>query len=57
MAEGRSSSLANQPTRGLDVGAVSYVHARLLEARSKGAAILLLSGDLESCWRSPTGSR
>jgi len=39
--------LANQPTRGLDVGAVSYVHGRLLEARERGAAILLISEDLE----------
>jgi general nucleoside transport system ATP-binding protein len=39
--------LANQPTRGLDVGAVSYVHKKLLEARARGAAILLISEDLE----------
>ena len=39
--------LANQPTRGLDVGAVSYVHARLLEARARGAAVLLISEDLD----------
>ena len=39
--------LANQPTRGLDVGAVSYVHERLLEARGRGAAILLISEDLD----------
>jgi len=39
--------LANQPTRGLDVGAVSYVHGRLVEARRKGAAILLISEDLD----------
>jgi simple sugar transport system ATP-binding protein len=39
--------MANQPTRGLDVGAVSYVHGRLLEARMRGAAILLLSEDLD----------
>ncbi|MER2536113.1 MAG: ABC transporter ATP-binding protein [Rhizobiaceae bacterium] len=39
--------LANQPTRGLDVGAVAYVHGRLLEARARGAAILLISEDLE----------
>ncbi|BCH35408.1 ABC transporter ATP-binding protein [Mesorhizobium sp. L-8-10] len=39
--------LANQPTRGLDVGAVAYVHRRLLEARERGAAILLISEDLE----------
>ena len=39
--------LANQPGRGLDVGAVAYVHEQLLAARAKGAAILLISEDLE----------
>ena len=39
--------LASQPTRGLDVGAVAYVHARLLDARARGAAILLISEDLD----------
>ncbi len=39
--------MANQPTRGLDVGAVAYVHRRLLEARANGAAILLISEDLD----------
>ncbi|WP_429130951.1 ABC transporter ATP-binding protein [Ensifer sp. 4252] len=39
--------LASQPTRGLDVGAVAYVHRMLLEARARGAAILLISEDLE----------
>ncbi len=39
--------LANQPSRGLDVGAVAYVHSRLLEARARGAAVLLISEDLE----------
>ena len=29
--------LANQPTRGLDVGAVAYVHQQLLEARASAA--------------------
>ena len=29
--------LANQPTRGLDVGAVAYVHEQLLAARARGA--------------------
>lgn len=36
-----------QPTWGLDVGAIEYVHQRLLEARKKGIAILLISTDLE----------
>ncbi|WP_431858940.1 ABC transporter ATP-binding protein [Azospirillum sp.] len=39
--------LASQPTRGLDVGAVSYVHGRLLEARAAGAGVLLISEDLD----------
>lgn len=39
--------LANQPVRGLDEGAIAYVQGRLLEARSNGAAILLISEDLD----------
>lgn len=36
-----------QPTRGLDVGATEYVRQKLLEQRHKGAAILLISEDLD----------
>lgn len=39
--------IAAQPTRGLDIGAVTYVHNRLLEARKRGAAVLLISEDLD----------
>ena len=39
--------LANQPVRGLDVGAVNYVHSQLLSARDRGATILLISEDLD----------
>jgi simple sugar transport system ATP-binding protein len=39
--------IASQPTRGLDVGATDYVRAKLLEQREAGAAVLLLSEDLE----------
>lgn len=39
--------IANQPTRGLDVGATEYVRSRLLDARGKGAAVLLISADIE----------
>lgn len=39
--------VAAQPTRGLDIGATEYVRAQLLEQRSKGAAILLISEDLD----------
>jgi simple sugar transport system ATP-binding protein len=39
--------IANQPTRGLDEGAIAQVHARLLEAKSGGAGILLITEDLD----------
>jgi len=39
--------VANQPTRGLDVGAIEGIQNLLLEQRSNGAAILLLSEELE----------
>lgn len=39
--------LASQPTRGLDVGAVAYVHRQLIAARERGAAVLLISEDLD----------
>lgn len=39
--------IANQPTRGLDIGATEYVRQKLLEEKGKGAGILLISADLE----------
>jgi len=39
--------VAAQPTRGLDIGATEYVREQLLEQRRKGAAILLISEDLD----------
>jgi simple sugar transport system ATP-binding protein len=39
--------LANQPTRGLDVGASAEVGRRLFEARARGAGVLLISEDLD----------
>jgi len=39
--------VANQPTWGLDVGAVAYVHQRLLDACGQGAALVLISEDLD----------
>ncbi len=39
--------IAAQPTRGVDIGATEYIHQRLLEERSKGTAILLISEDLD----------
>ncbi len=39
--------IAMQPTRGLDVGAITYVHSRIVEARDRGCAVLLISSDLD----------
>jgi simple sugar transport system ATP-binding protein len=39
--------VVSQPTRGLDIAATEYVHDRLLEQRAQGAAILLISSELE----------
>ena len=39
--------IAAQPTRGLDVGAIEFVHRRLVEERDEGRAVLLVSLELE----------
>jgi simple sugar transport system ATP-binding protein len=39
--------IAAQPTRGLDVGAIEYVHRRLVEQRDAGCAVLLVSFELD----------
>ncbi len=39
--------IAVQPTRGLDVGAIEYIHKRLVEHRDKGHAVLLVSFELD----------
>jgi general nucleoside transport system ATP-binding protein len=39
--------IAAQPTRGLDVGAIEYLHRRLVEERNEGRAILLVSLELD----------
>ena len=48
--------IAAQPTRGLDVGAIEYVHRRLVEQRDAGCAVLLVSFELDEVWISPTAS-
>jgi simple sugar transport system ATP-binding protein len=39
--------IAAKPTRGLDIGAVEFVHRRLVEERDEGRAVLLISLELE----------
>ena len=43
--------LANQPTRGLDMGAAADVARRLIDARSRGSGIILISEDLDEILR------
>ena len=47
MGEEPSVLIAVQPTRGLDVGAIEYIHGRSLEARDAGRAVLLVSLELD----------
>ena len=39
--------IASQPTRGLDVGSIEFIHKRLVEKRDDGAAVLLVSAELD----------
>ncbi|MDV4146159.1 ABC transporter ATP-binding protein [Shimia sp. FJ5] len=39
--------IASQPTRGLDVGSIEYIHERLIEARDEGDGVLIVSSELD----------
>ncbi len=39
--------IANQPTRGLDVGSIEYIHSEIIEMRDSGIAVLLISAELD----------
>ncbi|MPM54159.1 hypothetical protein SDC9_100932 [bioreactor metagenome] len=46
--EGRSQLMIFvQPTRGLDIGAIEYIHRQILAERERGSAVLLISLELE----------
>ena len=47
LARGPGLIVANQPSRGLDEGAIAYVHRQLLDARARGAGVLMVSENLE----------
>jgi ABC-type uncharacterized transport system ATPase subunit len=47
LAEEPQVTIAAQPTRGLDVGAIEFVHRQLLEQRDAGRGVLLVSLELE----------
>jgi simple sugar transport system ATP-binding protein len=39
--------IASQPTRGIDVGSIEYIHTRIVEERDRGAAVLIVSSELD----------
>ena len=39
--------VANQPTRGVDVGSIEFIHRRIVEVRDQGCAVLLISSELD----------
>ena len=39
--------IAAQPTRGIDIGAIEFIHRRILEQRDKGTAVFLVSAELD----------
>ena len=39
--------LVGQPTRGVDIGAIEFIHQRIIDMRDKGAAVLLVSVELD----------
>jgi simple sugar transport system ATP-binding protein len=47
IAGGPPVLIAAQPTRGVDVGAIEYIHRRIIELRDQGSAVLLISAELD----------
>lgn len=43
--------IAEQPTRGIDVGAAKFIHEKLVELRDAGCAVILVSADLEELYK------
>ena len=41
----------SQPTRGVDIGAMEFIHTRIIEKRNSGCAVLLSSADLDEVFR------
>jgi general nucleoside transport system ATP-binding protein len=39
--------IANQPTRGIDVGSIEYIHSQIINQRDAGSAVLLVSAELD----------
>lgn len=46
LTKGAKLIIANQPTRGVDVGAIAFIHEKLVELRDQGCGIVLVSADM-----------
>ena len=42
--------IASQPTRGLDVGSIEFVHRQIIEARQSGVAVIVVSTELDEVY-------
>jgi simple sugar transport system ATP-binding protein len=42
--------VASQPTRGLDVGSIEFVHRRIVEQRDEGVAVIIISAELDEIY-------
>ena len=40
-------AIASQPTRGVDVGSIEYIHSQIIEERDSGTAVLIVSTELD----------
>jgi simple sugar transport system ATP-binding protein len=47
MSRDTSFLIASQPTRGLDVGSIEYIHGRIVAAREEGDGVLIISSELD----------
>jgi simple sugar transport system ATP-binding protein len=42
--------VASQPTRGVDVGSIEFLHKRIVDAREQGSAVLIISSELDEIY-------
>jgi len=50
LGQERKVLIASQPTRGLDVGSIEFVHRRIVEQRDRGVAVLIVSAELDEIY-------
>jgi len=50
LSRGNKVLLASQPTRGLDVGSIEFVHSQIVKARDQGVAVVIVSSELDEIY-------